>query len=148
MKHILVALDMSGADERVVQHALPIAKAFGAHLSLLHVAAPEPDFVGFEVGPQYVRDHRADALRSEHRHIQALAAMTQAQGVETLGRLVQGPTVETLLAEAAELPADLIVVGSHGHGTFYKAFVGSVSDELLRSGRFPILVVPVADDQA
>lgn len=148
MKHILVALDLNGTDERVVQQALPIAKAFGARLSLLHVAAPEPDFVGFEVGPQYVRDHRADALRSEHRHIQALADMARAQGVETLGRLVQGHTVDTLLSEAAELPADLIVVGSRGHGALYKAFMGSVSDGLLRSGRFPILVVPMGDERS
>lgn len=146
MKHILVALELSPADDHVVQRAVELAKATGAHLSLLHVAAPEPDFVGFEVGPQYVRDHLADTLRSDHRHIQALAAKAHAQGVKTLGRLVQGPTVDTLLAEAAELPADLIAVGSHGHGALYKAFIGSVSDELLRSGRFPILVVPVSDE--
>lgn len=148
MKNILVALDLSGSDERLVEVAVPIAKALGARLSLLHVAAPEPDFVGFEVGPQYVRDLRADTLRSEHRHIQTLAATAQAQGVETLGRLVQGPTVSTLLAEASELPADIIVMGSHGHGALYKAFVGSACDDVLRSGRFPVLVVPIGDEAA
>ncbi len=148
MKHILVALEMGPADGVLFNTALSLAKATGARLSLLHVAAPEPDFVGFEVGPTYVRDHLAATLRGDHRHIQALAERSTGTGVETIGRLVQGPTVETLLQEAAELPADLIVLGSRGHGTLYKAFLGSVSDGILRARKCPVLVVPISDDEA
>lgn len=148
MEHILLALEMGPSDSIVFNTALALARATGARLSMLHVAAPEPDFVGFEVGPAYVRDHLADTLRSDHRHIQALAEQAEQAGVEAIGRLVQGPTVETLLQEAAELPADLIVLGSHGHGALYKAFLGSVSDGILRARRFPVLVVPVTDADA
>jgi nucleotide-binding universal stress UspA family protein len=148
MKHILIALEMGPADSILFNTALALAKATGARLSLLHVAAPEPDFVGFEVGPTYVRDHLADTLRSDHRHIQALAERSAGSGVEAVGRLVQGPTVETLLQEAAELPADLIVLGSHGHGALYKAFMGSVSDGILRARQCPVLVVPVNVQEA
>ncbi|MEZ4755285.1 MAG: universal stress protein [Flavobacteriales bacterium] len=148
MEHILLALEMAPSDTVVLNKALALARATGARLSMLHVAAPEPDFVGFEVGPTYIRDHLATTLRSDHRHIQSLAEQAEKAGVEAIGRLVQGPTVETLLQEAAELPADLIVLGSHGHGALYKAFLGSVSDGILRARQFPVLIVPVNDTDA
>jgi nucleotide-binding universal stress UspA family protein len=51
--------------------------------------------------------------------------------------------VATLIAEAAEdIDADLIVVGTHGHGGFTAALMGSVSRALCHTAGRPILVVP------
>jgi len=58
--------------------------------------------------------------------------------------LVQGPTTETILGEAEKLAADLIVVGSHGHGALARAIVGSTSRSLLGKAKVPVLVVPAA----
>jgi nucleotide-binding universal stress UspA family protein len=106
------------------------------------VAAPDPEFVGFEAGPQSVRDQRAETLRKEHRLLQELADRARRRGIETKAVLVQGPTVETILAQAHKGKADLIVTGSHGHGALYKTVLGSVSEGILRGARRPVLVVP------
>lgn len=122
--------------------AVDLAREHGATLWIVHVAAPDPDLVGFEPGPQHIRDHRANELRDEHLELQQLAAERTAAGVDARALLVQGPTVATILDQAARLQADLVVMGSHGHGALHRFFVGSVCQQVLTSTRTPLLIVP------
>jgi len=142
VRTILAALDFSPVSTAVVELAASLAANFSAELTLLHVAAPDPSFIGYEPGPQTVRDARAHELRSEHRDIQGLAEGLRERGIATHALLIQGPTVEKILAEAERLGADVIVVGSHGHGALHRALLGSVSEGVVRAGSFPVLVVP------
>ncbi len=43
--------------------------------------------------------------------------------------------------------SDLIVVGSHGRGMMAEMFMGSVSQGLIRDGRYPVTVVPVGHQE-
>lgn len=144
MKSIIAAVDFSPVSEAVIRMASSIARAMGGKLWLLHIAAPDPDFVGFKTGPQYIRDHRAEQLRKEHGDLQAMAAALRDQGADAEALLVQGPTAETLLEEATRLGAELILVGSHGRGMLHRALLGSVSEQVVRDSRVPVLVVPAA----
>ncbi len=142
MKQILAALDLSAVSDAVVNRAVSIAQAFSARLVLLHVAAPDPDFVGLETGPPSVRSSRATELRNEHRAFQQRAQDICGQGVEAEARLIQGPTVETILQQAERQKADLLVLGSHGHGALYRTLVGSVCEGVLHRATIPVLIVP------
>lgn len=142
MKTILAAVDFSLVTEPVVAMGVRLAKVFGARLVLLHVAPPDPSFVGYDAGPQTVRDAVAEELREEHRELQALQERTAAQGVEAHSLFIQGPTVEKILAEAEQQDADMIVIGSHGHGALYQLLVGSISEGVLRHASCPVMVVP------
>jgi nucleotide-binding universal stress UspA family protein len=62
--------------------------------------------------------------------------------LDTTALLVHGATVEVILKEASDLEVDLIVVGSHGRGAMYQLLVGSVSEEVLKKSRIPVLVIP------
>ena len=84
MKNILVTIDLEDHAEQLIGHAAEWAKAFGAKVWLMHVAAPDPDFVGYEVGPQYIRDGRAEELREEHRMLQACAKVWQAMALKRM----------------------------------------------------------------
>jgi nucleotide-binding universal stress UspA family protein len=147
MKRIIAAVDFSPVSNTVVVQAVAIARAFKAELFLLHVAAPDPDFVGFEAGPRSVRETRAGELRKEHRDLQQWASDLRDQGLAAEALLVQGPTVETLAERAEHLDADLVVLGSHGHGAVYRALMGSVSEGMLRAGICPVLVIPAHDQE-
>ena len=68
--------------------------------------------------------------------------MRQA-GLEATALLVQGPIVETILAEAKKMKVDLLIVGSHGFGALYDLVVGSSSRGVLKDTEIPVLVVPV-----
>ena len=142
MHSILVPIDFSDATDSIVAWAAALAECFGSRLWLLHVAAPEPEFVGYAVGPDSVRDQRAAELRSEHRELQHRTEALRERGLEAQALLVQGPTVEKILSEAASLEADLIVMGSHGRGAIGRALLGSVSEGVLHAARCPVTILP------
>ena len=143
MKKILAAIDFSPLSDGIINQAATLAKALSAHVVLVHVAAPDPDFVGYEVGPQYIRDARADVLREEHRDLQTLADSLRGQGVEAEAIFAQGPTVETLLEASDRFGVELVIMGSHGRGAALRALLGSVSTEVIRRSSVPVLVMPM-----
>lgn len=140
---ILTPLDFSSGTDRVLETAILFARAFGARLILVHVVPPDPDFVGYEVGPQHVRVHLAQQFHKEHRAIQDYADQANASGLNATGLLLQGPTAETILAEIGRTEADLLILGSHGHGALYKAILGNVAEEILRKCPCPAVIIPV-----
>jgi nucleotide-binding universal stress UspA family protein len=143
--NILVAVDLSPASSSVVEAAGRVAKLTGAKVYVLHAAEPEPDFVGYDAGPEVVRTQVAQELRREHRDVQALAEKLRNDGLDATALLVRGPTVETTLKEADNLEAELIVVGTHGHGAVYDVLIGSYSAGIIRKSKRPVLVVPIRD---
>ena len=146
MRHILAGIDFSSVSRDIVDAAADLAEAYQVPLTLVHVAAPDPDFVGYDAGPQAVRDTRARELRDERNMLHSMADDLRSRGLSVTPRLVHGPTVETLLAEAGQAQADLLVVGSHGRGALWTEVLGSVSTGVLRHAPCPVLVVPVPKD--
>ncbi len=142
MKNILTALDFTGLTEEVLRRSAELALAFAAKVWLVHVAAPDPDFVGYEVGPQYIRDERAKELRQELRRLQDYAKALTAQGIEAEALLIQGPLLPSLLEEAHDVQADLIVVGAHSHSALFDKLMGNTWQNLIRQSTIPLLVVP------
>lgn len=142
MKTILVAIDFSSVTPFLLNEAVAMARAFDASIRLIHVEPPDPDFVGYEPGPHTVREAVADELRADHRHLHKLEGEVQEKGVAASSLFIQGPTVEKLLQAAVETGAELIVMGSHGHGALHHLLVGSVSEGVLRDAPCPLLLVP------
>jgi nucleotide-binding universal stress UspA family protein len=140
--NILAAIDFSDITPTVIDKAAEIANCFACKLWIIHIAAPDPDFVGYGTGPQCERDWKAKTLRKEHRYIQDKALELEQNGIDVTPLLVQGATVETILQEATKLKADMIVLGSHGHGAVYRTLVGSVSEGLIHKASCPVLIVP------
>jgi nucleotide-binding universal stress UspA family protein len=142
---ILVAIDLSECTETILRETQNIAGSLSAEVWLLHVAEPDPDFVGYDAGPQSERDAIAKQFHREHSELQALANKLRQEGLDTTALLVQGTTSETILAEALKLQADMVIVGSHGRGAMHELLVGSVSEGVLRRAESPVLVVPVRE---
>lgn len=140
---ILVAIDFADATERLLQVAGNTAKTTASSVYLVHVAEPNPDFVGYQAGPDVVRDQVAHEFREQHRQLQEHAERMRSGGLEATALLVQGPTAKTLLAEAERLQIDLIVMGTHGRTAVMDILVGSVSHAVLRHTTIPVLLVPV-----
>lgn len=146
MSNILCAVDFSDDGKGVVATAALEAKLRHAKLWLVHVAAPDPDFVGYEAGPDNERQFRADELRAEHESLHERVEELKAEGVDAAALLIQGPTAEVLVEEANELGVDLIVIGSHRHGLWHRALWGSTESSVIEQAKCPVLVVPVAED--
>ncbi len=145
MKNILVPVDFSDVSERVTDAAARFARAFHARLILLHVAPPEPEFIGYEPGPPSVRSSVARELVEEHKRIHKLDHELERKGLTVTSLVIQGYAVEKILAEAEKFEADLIVMGSHGHGAIRNLLVGSVTEGVMRKAKCPVLVIPRRD---
>ncbi len=143
MKNILLPIDFKGNEQLLLDKTYELAEKFNSKVWLIHVAAPDPDYIGYDAGPQFIRDSRADELREDHKQIQSYARSLSQKGVDTSALFVQGTTVETLIEKTEKLNIDLIIIGRQSHGIFYKAIFGSVADSLVKKTDVPILIVPL-----
>lgn len=143
MKNILVTIDFNENEKLLIDKALLFAESFNSKLWLMHIAAPDPDFVGYEDGPQYIRDDRATHLRKENKQLQEYCEMLKEKGVDSEGLIVQGPTIEMIIEESKKLNIDLIIVGHHEHGFFYNAFAENVPSVLVKKSKIPLLIIPL-----
>jgi nucleotide-binding universal stress UspA family protein len=139
---LLVCVDLSDSTEIIVKKIEELAKSLSAKVWLLHNALPEPDVVEFKVDPLAARESLAKKFHIEHRQIQDFAERLRNAGVKATALLVHGATVETILQEASDVDADMIVVGSHGKGAMYQLLLGSVSEGVLHKSSLPVLVIP------
>lgn len=139
---LLVAIDFSEITDKVLGQAKLLAKALSAEIWLLHVAEPEPDFVGYDADPLVMRDLAAETYKIWHRRVQEAAEALRAEGFSCTGLMIQGPAVDTILKEAERLQADMIVLGSHGKGMLARLIVGSSCEGVLRGTSVPVLMVP------
>lgn len=62
-------------------------------------------------------------------------------GIEVLTRVARGPADETLIQIAAELQADLLVVGTIGRTGFRRALLGSVAEAVAIHAPCSVLIV-------
>ena len=141
IRHLLVCVDFSPLTAAVVEQGVAIARATGAHVRLLHVAAPDPDFVGYGVGPESVRDAVAHELRTEHRVLAELAERFRAVDVPVTPLMVQGPILGTIVEQARRFAADLVVLGDTGH-RMHHLLAGSIAQRVLHDACVPVLLVP------
>lgn len=139
---ILVCVDLSESTEIIVNKIEELAISLSAQVWLLHNAVPGPDYVEFKVDPLAARKSLAKKFHIEHRQIQDFAERLRNAGIEATALLVHGATVETILQEASDVDADMIVVGSHGKGAMYQLLLGSVSEGVLHKSSLPVLVIP------
>ena len=142
-QNILVAVDFDDRSEVILDYGATMAQKFNSQLWIVHIAAPEPGFVGYQVGPEYIRDVRADDLRDEHRFLQKMAAKVRDKGGKAEALLIQGSTVDTLLEELNKLEADLLVMGSNQHGFLYRAFAEDTAFELQKQIKIPLMSIPL-----
>ena len=141
--NILAAVDFSGFTDPILAALDRIAgEVPGTRIWLLHVAEPDPSFVGYDAGPAAVRDQVAAEYRRERQQLQECAARLERSGREVTALVVPGAIADVILAESARLAIDLIVMGSHGYGTLAELIVGGVSKVVLRKATCPVLVIP------
>jgi nucleotide-binding universal stress UspA family protein len=88
-----------------------------------------------------------DSFREVAEGVAAVAAETaRAAGAEAEVRVAQGQAADVLIDAAAD--ADLLVVGSRGHGGFAGLMLGSVSTQCAHHARCPVVIVRAGAGEA
>lgn len=143
MKNILVAVDLDASSQLLINTAAEQAEKFNAKVWVLHIADPEPDFVGNKAGPQYVRDYLVEEIKKEHKLIRQYTEELIAKGIVADGLLIQGPTVKMILEEIEKLQIDLLIIGHQRRSLLFKIFIGDNHTALVNKSTIPVLVVPL-----
>jgi nucleotide-binding universal stress UspA family protein len=147
MKKIVAAVDFSNATAGVVEMAANLANAFGAELHLLHVVEPEPSYTAYGFTPdEFPAMHafQEEAKRRAIRKLEELLA-TVPPLPSAVTHLIEGSPLHSVLDHVKSSGADLVVLGSHGHGVVASLLLGSVAEGMIRKATVPTLVVPAPD---
>ena len=109
MKKVLVAVDFSDTQERLLSAATDEARSLGAALVLLHVIEPAAEVAGFETDPEMMRLRIGQDLEVEERiekeRLVQLAAEITGRGVDCESHVRFGPPADEIISAAAELGA-------------------------------------------
>jgi nucleotide-binding universal stress UspA family protein len=142
-KHILCPIDFSDASKHALEHAVAVASWFKSHVTGLHVARPafvfEPPILFAERGGL-----KALPVDRDQLFVRLNDFMQPAVGarVPWNARIEEGVPAERVLDCARSLPADLIVMGTHGRSGFEHLVLGSVTEKVLRNAGCPVMTVP------
>jgi nucleotide-binding universal stress UspA family protein len=136
-KTIVVGVDGSEAGRRALRWALEEAARIGAEVQAITAWSFEVSVVP-GVNDPFTAAERAGKFLADD-----VAAVTAGDGASVVQRTVEGPAAEMLVGAAAD--AALLVVGSHRHGRFFEAILGSVTAGCLRHATCPVVVVPPED---
>lgn len=163
IKRILYATDLSQHALHAFAYAVSLANHYRAELNLMHVLTELPSldskvvsYIGQERWEEIKQRHMEDARESLTGKLRPNPAIQEAldrfskdgvgTGVEKADKtdqvlVLRGNPVDQIIAQSEELNCDLIVMGSHGHGTLTEAMLGSTARRVLRRSRKPVLVV-------
>jgi nucleotide-binding universal stress UspA family protein len=127
---ILCPVDFSETSAHAVDFAIVVAGYYKARLTALHVVSPEEPSIG-EI-----------ALEERRQETTAFLARAPSQQIAVDVLIDVGQPARHILDRAASLPADLIVMGTHGNSGFEHLVLGSVAEKVLRKAACPVLTVP------
>jgi nucleotide-binding universal stress UspA family protein len=114
-KTVLCPIDFSPLSRRSLRLAVETCRRLGYRLVLEHnIDGSPPNFLS--VGWMYAEEHESKAKDKSEEAIQRLQAVFEEipEGVEYEAKITHGPVDAGILYLAKNLPADLIVMGTHG----------------------------------
>jgi manganese transport protein len=133
-RRIGVALEVRATDQEILASVVPLARASGAELVLMHaVESGAARFLGAAV-----QDEEA---RGDRDYLDRVTAMLRQNGLICTARIGAGEPEDELARLAREENLDLIVTGSHGHHWLGDFFHGSTVSELRHKTRIPVFTI-------
>jgi nucleotide-binding universal stress UspA family protein len=155
VQSILYATDLGLYAPYVLQHSLSLARAFQAQLYVVHAVEPMGLFAESvlqtyldEKTLKQVRRKGLDAVMAsiEKRVLEGFRDQVgDAQDLPLIRavRVIQGDAPYVILEQARALAVDLMVVGSHSHGSAPDIPLGRTAARLIQLSEVPVYLVPM-----
>jgi len=169
VKKILYATDLSENARYAFAYAVSLADLYNASITFIHVLPEvssrlDQSVLGYiseerweEIKSQNFEEAREAIIGKRRDHLAIRDALHQFSEDAKEGRdgegfvtddiiVVRGNPVEEILKYTEEKNCDLIVMGTHGHGTLADAMMGSTARRVLRRAKKPVLVVRLPEE--
>jgi len=144
-KNLLVATDGSKLSSKAVAHALGLAQAVGAKVTVFYAAPdyPMPAYAdGVVYEPVSRKEYSKLAAQDADKILNEVAAKAKTANVEckTTYSIAAAPW-EAILDAAKKNKCDAIVMASHGRRGISAVLLGSETQKVLTHGKLPVIVV-------
>ena len=146
IQRILCPIDFSDASRRALAHAVTIGQWYGSHITALHVGNP---MIVLTANPPVLFAEASDGVLAGKTsrleledHLGEWLAPAKSAGLQTDVVVDEGDPAARILERARSLPANLIVMGTHGRGGFERFVLGSAAEKVLRKATCPVMTVP------
>ena len=170
IKRILYTTDLSESAHHAFAYAVSLANLYGAGITFLHVLEEIPELLDSSVAG-YISAERWEEIKKQHyqeaketltgkkrEHVPIKEALDQfSENVKSSHAdidfvideilVTRGHPVEEILKQAEKRNCDLIVMGTHGHGVFEDALLGSTARRVVRRSKKPVLVVRFPEEE-
>lgn len=156
IRSMLYATDLGVYAPFVMQHALVMARTFGAELYVIHAVEPMGQFAE-SLLQSYLDERTLDQLHSQGVNTvmanieqRVLANFRDELGEEAdlalikAVRVRQGDPASVILEQAQRLDVDLLIFGSHCQGAGAEVPLGRTAVRLLQLSPIPVYMVPLA----
>ena len=111
---------------------------------MVHIMEPEPTYSAYGFTPEEFPAIHTFQKEARTRAEQALAAQKEKvpEGISAQTAILEGNPLHELLTFATAEGADLVVLGTHGHGVVASMLLGSVAEGVIRKAKIPALIIP------
>ncbi|HSV58645.1 MAG TPA: universal stress protein [Variovorax sp.] len=138
---ILLAVDGSVYSAKAIEYVAANRGMFidGQELILVHVCAGIPGHVARHVSKEVVHDYYSE---EQSKVIEPIKKLLAERGITSYRMDARhGHAPEEIIESASEHGAGLIVMGTHGHGLFGRALMGSVATKVIAESKVAVLLV-------
>lgn len=144
---VLAGVDDTDAVHEVLRVAANFARTTpGGELHLVHVVEELPPPVSLVPAPVGLGETRGEIMGAARAHLEKLAGeVAPFYGREPTRHLAAGDACKEILQCAAELEADVILIGTHGRSGVRRMLLGSVAEGVVRKASCPVIVVREKD---
>ena len=151
LRNILVPIDFSPMSIEAIEGAKKIAQKFGATIQLAHVHHQQ--YAVGKLGPVLARgepivsfeEHRRETLGDELKEVARRAGLSPSTPVH----VCVGPSAfHEICRFAQKIPADLIVMSTHGRTGLKHFFLGSTAERIVQHSPCPVLVTRARSEKS
>ena len=152
LRRILVPLDFSDSSKQALACAVPLARSYGAKISLVHVVLPLELIAPIPGGGPYsgsylplgfdIKQAEMNAAQQAQKHLDRLAAELVPTELTDKKMVRIGNAAHEVVLAANALKADIIVLSTQGHSRLKSLLMGSTAERIVRHANCPVLTVP------
>jgi len=135
-QRILVPVENSSYDERILDHVRQLARYCGASIVLIHVA---DGWAARNI--QHLNLRESEEMRDDRSYIERLATRLTAEGLSAEALLATGDPSAEIAAAAEREDCDLIAMSTHGHRFIADLIYGSVANAVRHMTSVPVLLL-------
>ncbi|HSL39710.1 MAG TPA: universal stress protein [Desulforhopalus sp.] len=146
IQRVVTPVDFSDNSRLIAESAGYLAGRFGAAMNLVFVVQNFDDYSGFFVPQMTLPTLEGELVESAEVKMASfckeMEEFCNSLGVKELQyKVLMGDVGEQIVDYAAEVNADMIVMGTHGYKGIEKIMFGSVADKVVRSAPCPVLTI-------